>query len=109
MSIRIPEGVRLPIVVTDEWLMAATAAGWRCQCQTTTNEIKCDHLHRCEHRGDGPAAYRLVLEHCGQVLCLPCSTKRARSTQRHARQNAAQAAAAAQPSLFDLIETGEAR
>lgn len=109
---RIPDGALLPIVVTDQWLAAVTAASWWCQCQRLYQPLdpKCTHTMPCDHTGSGPGAYRLIVDVSGLVLCQPCATKRANTRKNQAKKDAVAAMAMAQPSLYDLLdETGEAR
>ena len=86
---------RLPVVVTPAWLAAVESAGWQCTCSTTApgqTPGPCGNSHRkqpdrrCNRRGTGPVAVRLILTDDGQVYCEQCAEGREK-TQRRAKRN----------------------
>ena len=98
-GVHIPAGARLPLVVTDEWLAAVTAARWQCLCQRYGDQAKCTHVGLC----DKGAADRLTLDAIGRVLCTPCAKSRAKKTADNERASKQQLMAQSQTDLFDLL------
>jgi hypothetical protein len=101
-GVHIPAGARLPLVVTDEWLAAVTAARWQCLCQRYGDQAKCTHVGPC----DKGAADRLTLDQTDRVVCTPCAQARAKKAADHERARNKQLMALSQTDLFDLLTEG---
>lgn len=91
----IPAGARIPLGAPAEWILAANAADWQCQCTTPGKgraKEMCgrshwaDEDHRCRHTAGGPNAMRLILatDAAGvlRLLCEPCAAGHARTLVR---------------------------
>lgn len=112
----IPPGARIPLGAPAEWLTAADAAGWQCQCATPGKgqaKQACGRSHwdnqdhRCRNTAAGPGAMRLILatdvDGALRMLCEPCAAGHARTlVRRHAAEPAQNPSELGQGSLFAL-------
>jgi hypothetical protein len=118
VALEIPPGARIPLGNPADWLIAAVAAGWQCQCTTEKGKAKqaCgrshweDQDHRCRHTAIGACAMRLVLapDVTGAVrlLCEDCAKGHAATTARTATEAPGPAVGEfEQGCLFELPET----
>ena len=119
-GITVPPGARIPIGCPIEWLTAAAAADWQCQCTTSGKgraKETCgrshwdEHDRRCPHRAAGACAMRLILitDVNGELrlMCEPCAAGHARTLVRnHAAKPAPEPEEIGQDSLFDLPQSG---
>ena len=99
--VTIPQGARVPLGAPAQWLEAADAADWQCQCATPAgSKSPCGRSHRrgadvrCPHRAAGviaPVRLVVILDATGAplLLCGDCAPGHARTA---ARQRAAAAA-----------------
>jgi hypothetical protein len=92
--LEIPTGARIPLGSPPQWLAAAAAAGWQCECTTTGPKAVCGTSHRkyeeqrCQHYAAGSCAMRLIVAPAAdsalRLLCEDCARGHARAISRAA-------------------------
>jgi hypothetical protein len=117
---QIPAGARIPIGNPSQWLAAAIAADWQCQCITAAKgkaKQACGRSHwdnedhRCRHRAAGAVAVHLILAPDANgvtlLLCEDCAKGHASTAaSKQAAEPEPDPATFGQDSLFDLAEGG---